>query len=61
VHGSARQPVAMAVRVDGRRLAVPVAPQPLVALPAALRPILLGIEGLLVLLTRPRRENGGTR
>jgi len=55
-----RRSVAVAVTTDGRRVHVPVgnAEVPLLSL---IRSILLGIEGLVLLITGSRRENGGTR
>jgi hypothetical protein len=55
-----RRPVAVVVTTDGRRVHVPVgtAEVPLLSL---IRSILLGIEGLVLLITGSRRENGGTR
>ncbi len=55
-----RRSVAVAVTTDGRRVHVPIenAEVPLLSL---IRSILLGIEGLVLLITGARRENGGTR
>jgi len=55
-----RRSVAVAVTTDGRRVHVPIenAEVPLLSL---IRSILLGIEGLVLLITGSRRENGGTR
>jgi hypothetical protein len=54
--------VAVVVTSDGRRVHVPVEPNQLsdVSLLALLRS-LLGLDGLLGLITGSRRENGGTR
>jgi hypothetical protein len=54
--------VAVVTTTDGRRVHVPVEPNPLafVSLLAILRS-LLGLDGLLGLITGSRRENGGTR
>jgi len=57
-----RRQVAVVVTADGRRVHVPVEPTGLadVSLLALLRS-LLGLDGLLGLITGSRRENGGTR
>ena len=57
-----RRMVAVVITTDGRRVHVPVEPNPLadVSLLALLRS-LLGLDGLLGLITGSRRENGGTR
>ena len=57
-----RRMVAVVMTTDGRRIHVPVDPNPLadVSLLALLRS-LLGLDGLLGLITGSRRENGGTR
>jgi hypothetical protein len=56
-----RRQVAVVVTADGRRVQVPLDPQPLdVALLSLIRS-LLGLDGLLGLITGSRRENGGTR
>jgi hypothetical protein len=54
--------VAVVMTTDGRRVHVPVGPNPLsdVSILAILRS-LLGLDGLLGLITGSRRENGGTR
>jgi hypothetical protein len=53
--------VAVVVTTDGRRVHLPVGHEPLdVSLLALLRS-LLGLDGLLGLITGSRRENGGTR
>jgi hypothetical protein len=57
-----RRRVAVVVTTDGRRVHVPVEADGLadVSLLALLRS-LLGLDGLLGLITGSRRENGGTR
>jgi hypothetical protein len=57
-----RRQVAVVVTTDGRRVHVPIDPTGLadVSLLALLRS-LLGLDGLLGLITGSRRENGGTR
>jgi hypothetical protein len=57
-----RRMVAVVMTTDGRRVHVPVDPSPLsdVSILALLRS-LLGLDGLLGLITGSRRENGGTR
>jgi hypothetical protein len=54
--------VAVVMTTDGRRVHMPVEPNPLsdVSILALLRS-LLGLDGLLGLITGSRRENGGTR
>jgi hypothetical protein len=54
--------VAVVMTSDGRRVHVPIEPNSLsdVSLLALLRS-LLGLDGLLGLITGSRRENGGTR
>jgi hypothetical protein len=54
--------VAVVMTTDGRRVHVPIEQNPLadVSLLALLRS-LLGLDGLLGLITGSRRENGGTR
>jgi hypothetical protein len=54
--------VAVVLTTDGRRVHVPVEPNSLsdVSILAILRS-LLGLDGLLGLITGSRRENGGTR
>jgi len=60
--GQDRRMVAVVMTTDGRRVHVPIDPNPLadVSLLALLRS-LLGLDGLLGLITGSRRENGGTR
>jgi hypothetical protein len=54
--------VAVVVTADGRRVHVPIETDPLadVSLLSLIRS-LLGLDGLLGLITGSRRENGGTR
>jgi hypothetical protein len=54
--------VAVLMTTDGRRVHVPIEPNSLsdVSILAILRS-LLGLDGLLGLITGSRRENGGTR
>jgi hypothetical protein len=54
--------VAVVITTDGRRVHMPVGPNRLadVSLLSLLRS-LLGLDGLLGLITGSRRENGGTR
>jgi hypothetical protein len=57
-----RRPVAVAVTSDGRRVQLPLTTGPVEAtLFEILRSLLLGLDGLLGLITGSRRENGGTR
>ena len=57
-----RRQVAVVVTADGRRVHVPIDPNPLadVSLLSLIRS-LLGLDGLLGLITGSRRENGGSR
>jgi hypothetical protein len=57
-----RRMVAVVITTDGRRVHVPVESNPLsdVSILALLRS-LLGLDGLLGLITGSRWENGGTR
>jgi hypothetical protein len=57
-----RRTVAVVITTDGRRVHMPVGSNGLadVSLLALLRS-LLGLDGLLGLITGSRRENGGTR
>jgi len=58
-----RRPVAVVVTSDGRRVQMPVNNSGLEAVSVVeiLRSLLLGLDGLLGLITGSRRENGGTR
>jgi hypothetical protein len=58
-----RRTVAVVVTSDGRRVQVPMNNSGLadVSLLGLLRSLLLGLDGLLGLITGSRRENGGTR
>jgi hypothetical protein len=56
-----RRPVAVVITTDGRRVHMPVEGSGSdVSILAQLRS-LLGLDGLLGLITGSRRENGGTR
>ena len=57
-----RRAVAVVITTDGRRVHMPIEPNGLadVSILALLRS-LLGLDGLLGLITGSRRENGGTR
>jgi hypothetical protein len=57
-----RRAVAVVITTDGRRVHVPLASNPLadVSLLSLIRS-LLGLDGLLGLITGSRRENGGMR
>jgi len=61
--GRDRRHVAVVVTSDGRRVQVPLNDAGLndVSLLGLLRSFLLGLDGLLGLITGSRRENGGTR
>jgi hypothetical protein len=63
LNGSDRRHVAVVVTTDGRRVSVPVEDSGLVdaSLLALLRSLLVGLAGLVGLITGSRRENGGTR
>jgi hypothetical protein len=58
-----RRHVAVVVTTDGRRVQLPVEGTGLVdvSILGLLRSLLLGLDGLLGLITGSRRENGGTR
>jgi hypothetical protein len=57
-----RRRVVVAVTSDGRRVQIPVTENLIDAtLFGILRSLLLGLDGLLGLITGSRRENGGTR
>ena len=62
-NGRDRRPVAVVVTADGRRVNVPMETGGLVdvSLLGFIRSLLLGLDGLLGLITGSRRENGGTR
>jgi hypothetical protein len=61
--GRNRQRIAVAVTSDGRRVHVPLDDRGFadVSILGILRSLLLGLDGLLGLITGSRRENGGTR
>jgi hypothetical protein len=61
--GQDRRRVAVVVTSDGRRVQMPMDDSGLndVSLLGILRSLLLGLDGLLGLITGSRRENGGTR
>jgi hypothetical protein len=61
--GRDRRHVAIVVTSDGRRVQMPLDGHGLadVSLLGLLRSLLLGLDGLLGLITGSRRENGGTR
>jgi hypothetical protein len=57
-----RRAVAVVVTTDGRRVHMPLDPtEPVDGSLLALVRSLLGLDGLLGLITGSRRENGGTR
>jgi len=57
-----RRRVVVAVTSDGRRVQLPLTENLIEAtLFGILRSLLLGLDGLLGLITGSRRENGGTR
>jgi hypothetical protein len=62
-HSQHRRHVAIVITSDGRRVNVPVNETGIVdvVLLPLLRTILLGLDGLLGLITGSRQENGGTR
>jgi hypothetical protein len=60
-HRQDRRHVAVVVTADGRRVQVPIDPEPLDVTVLALIRSLLSLDGLLGLITGSRRENGGTR
>ena len=62
-HGRDRSHVAVLVTADGRRVTVPVRDAGLidVSLLGILRSLLLGLDGLLGLITGSRRETDGLR
>jgi hypothetical protein len=60
--GRDRQRVVVAVTADGRRVQMPLDDRSFdVSLLGILRSLLLGLDGLLGLITGSLRENGGTR
>ena len=61
--GQDRRRVAVVVTSDGRRIQMPIDGSGLddVSLLGILRSLLLGLDGLLGLITGSRRENGGPR
>jgi len=61
--GRNRSRVAVVVTTDGRRVHLPMSDAGLVdvVLFPLLRSLLLGLDGLLGLITGSRRENGGSR
>jgi hypothetical protein len=61
--GRDRRHVAIVVTSDGRRVPMPLNGSGLVdaSLFGILRSLLLGLDGLVGLITGSRRENGGTR
>ena len=62
-NGRDRRPVAVVVTADGRRVNLPTQTGGLVdvSLLGIIRSILLGLDGLIGLITGSRRDNGGTR
>ena len=57
-----RRRVAVVATTDGRRIHVPIEPDGFADVPLlSLLRSLLGLDGLLGLITGSRRENGGTR
>jgi hypothetical protein len=57
-----RRRVAVVATTDGRRVHVPIEPDGFADVPfLSLLRSLLGLDGLLGLITDSRRENGGTR
>jgi hypothetical protein len=62
-NGRDRRHVAVVVRSDGRRVNMPLQDAGLVDVSflGLIRSLLLGLDGLLGLITGSRRENGGTR
>jgi hypothetical protein len=61
-NGQDRRRVAVVVTTDGRRVYVPIdSGLDLVSPLALLRSLLLGLDGLVGLITGSRRENGGSR
>ncbi len=62
-NGRDRRRVAVVVTTDGRRVHLPIddTGSDLVSPLALLRSLLLGLDGLLGLITGSRQENGGSR
>jgi hypothetical protein len=61
-NGQDRRRVAVVVTTDGRRVHLPMdSGSDLVSPLALLRSLLLGLDGLLGLITGSRQENGGSR
>jgi hypothetical protein len=62
-NGRDRRHVAVVMTTDGRRVQMPVEDAGLVdvSLLGLIRSLLLGLDGLLGLITGSRRENRGTR
>ncbi|HEU0236507.1 MAG TPA: hypothetical protein VFR14_08715 [Candidatus Limnocylindrales bacterium] len=62
-NGRDRRHVAVVMTTDGRRVQLPVEDAGLVdvSLLGLIRSLLLGLDGLLGLITGSRRENRGTR
>jgi hypothetical protein len=62
-NGRDRRHVAVVMTTDGRRVEMPVEDAGLVdvSLLGLIRSLLLGLDGLLGLITGSRRENRGTR
>jgi len=63
LHGQDRRHVAVVIMADGRRMPVPLDDAGLsdVSLLGLVRLLLVGLAGLLGLITGSRRENGGPR
>jgi hypothetical protein len=62
-NGRDHRRIAVVVTTDGRRADLPVSDPGLVEVTALalVRSLLLGLDGLLGLITGSRRENGGSR
>ena len=63
LHGHDRRHVAVVLTTDGRRVSMPLDDAGLVdvSLLGLVRALLVGLAGLIELITGSRRENGGTR
>jgi hypothetical protein len=63
LHGHDRRHVAVVITTDGRRVLLPVDGSGLVdaSLLGLVRTLLVGLAGLIGLITGSRRENGGPR